>query len=232
MKFNAATYTYIIRFILLLMTIVVISLAYPRFLAAVRYLPVEQALKRYYSEREIPSDRLDVLIRFANEASLIRDNHRYHDGKSQLHLLRAIDPHTPALERRDEYKNAEAAAMESLKRSPAQPFAWLRLANIRWILHDEPENILDAWKMSIFTGRTDFSLYSQRLELGLAYMEYMDVEAINMLRDQLLLAWRLQPGSVVGVLSASDRDLLKTKELLNMQPDAIEELADWLEKTN
>ena len=159
------------------------------------------------------------------------DSYRYHDGLSLLHLLRALDLNTPALERRDAYLASMDEAKQSLQRAPAQPATWLRLANVRWVLHEEPEDILAPWKMSIFTGRTDSTLLTQRMEIGLAHRENMDAEAIAMLRDQLLLAWRTQPGSLVGVLSKWDRDLAVTRPLIeSTDPVALAEMEAWLDK--
>ena len=58
------------------------------------------------------------------------------------------------------------------------------------------------------------SLLAQRVEMGLAHRQYMDDEAVAMLRDQLLLAWRAQQGSLVRVLARRDHDLDVTGELL------------------
>lgn len=209
----------------------VLLLSLPRLQASYRYLPVEIALQAYFSTREIPSARLDVLIRFARQAVAYHDDYRFHDGLSLLHLLRAVDVHTLALQRRDAYQAAADEAIAALQRAPAQPAVWLRLANIRWILHDEPETILTPWRMSILTGRTDSSLLAQRVELGLAHREYLDAEAVAMLRDQLLLAWRLQPGSVMRVLALRDRGLAVTRALVqNTDPLALAEMEAWLEK--
>jgi hypothetical protein len=171
------------------------------------------------------------LIGFAAQAIEYHDHYRYHNGLSMLHLLRALDVNTPALERIDAYRASEAEAMVTLQRAPAQPAVWLRLANIRWVLHDEPEAILTPWKMSIFTGRSDSSLFAERVEMGLAYREFMDAEATAMLRDQLLLAWRLQPGSVMTVLSLRDRGLSVTQDLIrDTDPVALAEMEAWLER--
>lgn len=207
------------------------TLAWPRLLASYRYLPVEIALSRYFSSREIPSTRLPVLIRFASEAIGHDDNYRYHDGLSLLHLLRALDLKTPALERRDAYLASMDEARLSLQLAPAQPATWLRLANVRWVLHEEPHNILAPWKMSIFTGRTDSTLFTQRMEIGLAHREYMDAEAVAMSRDQLLLAWRTQPGSLMAVLAKWDRGLAITRPLIeSTDPAALAEMEAWLAK--
>ena len=48
----------------------VLYLSYPRLIASVRYLPVDRALDRYYSDNLIPTDRLAVLIRFTKEIRL------------------------------------------------------------------------------------------------------------------------------------------------------------------
>ena len=206
-------------------------LAWPRLQASYRYLPVEIAIDRYFTSREIPSDRLPVLIRYAEESIGYQDHYRFHDGLSMLHLLRAQDYATPAMERRGAYEEAASEAEASLYRSPAQSDTWVRLAVIRWILHEEPESILAAWKMSIFTGRTHSSVIIPRMEIGLAHREYMDEEAVSMLRDQLLLAWRMQAGSLIRVLHARDRGLAITRPLIeNTDPAALLEMETWIER--
>ncbi|MFC1720147.1 hypothetical protein ACFL00_03290 [Pseudomonadota bacterium] len=207
------------------------ALAWPRFQASFRYLPVDIAIDRYFADRQIPSDRLPFLIEFAQQSIAFNDYYRYRDGLSQLHYLRALDPFSPALERIPAYREAESEVMISLQQAPAQPEAWLRLATIRWILHDEPETIIAPWKMSIFTGRTDSSLLASRVEMGLAYYEFLDPEAVSMLRDQLLLAWRARSSSLVRILARRDRNLVVTRELLAAtHPLALDEMKVLLEK--
>jgi len=214
-----------------LLAVSLLLLAWPRFLASVRYLPVEHALGRYYADDVIPSDRLKVLIRFTEEAIGWQDHYRFHDGLSQLHYLRGLDVQTPAAERRAAYRAAADEAAAALQRAPAQPAAWLRLATLRWILHDEPDTIVDAWKMSVFTGRTHSALYAHRVELGLAQRAWLDDEGVAMLRDQLLLAWRVRPGTLVQTLARRDPELRTTGGLLAAtDPVALQEMEGWLER--
>ncbi|MFC1605471.1 hypothetical protein ACFL33_01240 [Pseudomonadota bacterium] len=214
-----------------LVAVAVLSLAWPRFQASVRYLPVERAIKAYYKTGEIPTDRLPVLIRFASEAIAHQEHYRFHDGLSTLHVLRAMDYKTPALERRDAYVSAMTEAEQSLQQAPANPATWLRLASVRWILHEEPETIVDAWKMSVFTGRIHPLLFQKRAEIGLAYHGYMDEEGKAMLRDQLLLAWRLRPSQLMQVVAKRDPDLRVSRRLLAASdPMALSEMEAWLEK--
>ena len=169
-------------------TLALLALSWPRMKASYRFLPVEIAIDRYFQDREIPSQRMLTLISFADQAIAHHDHYRYHDGLSFLHYLRGLDMHTPALERRGEYRLAEAEAIETIKRAPAQPEAWLRIAMVRSLLRDEPDAVLEPWKMSIFTGRTHSTLLAPRVSIGLLYQQDMDSETRAMLRDQLSLA--------------------------------------------
>lgn len=229
-----------VRFSILLLPLVVLLLstfllylAWPRWVSSFRYIPVETAIDRYYKTGEIPSERLGVLIEYANSAIDINSHHRFHNGLSLLQFLRAIDLATPAIERRVSYEASFREAGISLRSAPAQSSVWLRRAYLAWVLHEETDIILPAWKMAIFTGRTDQSQYKSRLEIGIAHRSFMDQEAIAMLRDQLMLAWRAQPGSVVSVLAIYDRDLDVTRPLIaQTDPQALLEMEAWLEKIN
>jgi len=214
-----------------LLALFVLLLSWPHLLASFRFIPVDIALKRYFDNQQIPTERLPILVRFAEEAMSRSDHYRFHDGLSQLHMLRAIDPYTPALERRPAYRLAEAAAINSLQRSSAQSNTWLRVAAVRWVLHDEPETIIPAWKMSIFTGRTQVSLLNRRVEIGLRYFNDLDAEGVSMLRDQLLLAWRTRPGALARVLAMRDRGLSISRSLLaDTDPVTLSEMEAQLEK--
>jgi len=150
------------------LALVVLTLAWPRVYAALRYLPVDHAIAGYYRGEAITSERLPVLLRFAEEALSRHDHYRYRDGLSLLYYLRGVDINTPALERRDAYRQSAAEAEQSLAQAPAQPATWLRLGTVRWILRAEQPEILSAWRMSVYTSRTESTLYAARVDMGLA----------------------------------------------------------------
>lgn len=214
-----------------LLATVTLALAWPRLLAAIRFLPVEHATQRYYAEREIPSQRLLTLAGFAELALAREDHHRYHEGLAFMYYLRGLDVRTPALERRGAYRAAEAAAVEAVQRAPARPETWLRIATVRAILRDEPGEVLGPWRMSVFTGRTHSTLLAPRVGIGLPWLEYMDAETRSMLRDQLLLAWALKPNELLRELKASDRRLQRTRKLIGgTEPAALAEMEARIEK--
>ncbi|MEJ8566874.1 hypothetical protein [Elongatibacter sediminis] len=209
----------------------VLVLSGPRVVASIRYLPIEHALDEYYRTLEIPTDRLPVLMQFAQTAIAYNDHPRYFDGLSVLHYLRGLDVYTPARQRIGEYRAAEGAALESLSRSPAQPAAWLRVSYIRWVLRDEAPDVIRPWKMSIFAGRMESALFLQRVEIGMAYRTELDEEGSAMLRDQILLAWELRPGSLIQLLARRDPSLAQTRALIGTaDPLALAEMEAWVEK--
>jgi hypothetical protein len=210
---------------------VTLSLAWPRMQASYRFLPVDIAIGRYYDQREIPTHRILTLMGFAGEAIARHDHYRYHDGLSFLHYLRGLDIYTPALGRRGQYRAAEAAAMAVVKLAPAQPEAWLRIATVRAILRDEPGDVLEPWKMSVYTGRTHSTLMAPRVGIALPYLEFMDKEARAMLRDQLLLAWALKPLDLLHKLKQADRRLERARALIgNSAPAVLAEMEERIEK--
>ncbi len=205
-------------------------LSWPRMQASFRYLPVDFAIDRYYADRQIPTDRLAVLIQFAGEAINYHDHYRYHDGLSLLHYLRGLDIYTPARERRDAYRQAGLQATEALSRAPSQPDTWLRLATIRAILRDDADAIIEPWKMSIFTGRTHSTLLAPRVGIGLSQLQNMNPESRSMLRDQLLLAWETKPAELLSTLRLRDPGLRKTRDLVGKtDPAALAEMEARLE---
>lgn len=219
--------------LVLLLSVTLLYLAWPRWVSSFRFIPVETAIDRYYETGEIPSQRLPVLIEYANSAIETNNHYRFHNGLSLLLQLRAVDLATPAIERRASYEAAFREAGISLRSAPAQSSVWLRRAYLGWVLREETDVILSDWKMAIFTGRTDQSQYKSRLEIGIAHRSFMDQEAVAMLLDQLMLAWRAQPGSVVSVLAMYDRDLHVTRSLITQtDPRALQEMEAWLEKIN
>ena len=105
---------------------------------------------------------------------------------------------------REAFENAIVAAEASLQLAPAQPRTWLRIAQARSWLRYPPEQVIDALKMAIFSGRVEPSMLLTRLALGLAYLPRMDGEGQAMMRDQVLLAWQLQPRELARALKAGE----------------------------
>jgi len=164
---------------------------WPRLQAGIHYLPVDTAVKRYFRSGELPSAQLDALATRAREAIALHPHYRYWDGLSFVNYLQAVDPITPPWLRRPALHRSMIAGLEAVRRAPAKPRTWLRIAQARAALGTDETAIAGALKMSILTGRVEPTLLLPRLELGYAHLDLLDDETVALLRDQTLLGWRV-----------------------------------------
>ncbi|SIT18396.1 hypothetical protein SAMN05421779_11122 [Insolitispirillum peregrinum] len=96
----------------------------------------------------------------------------------------------------------EAQALERLlKVSPLRPDEWNRLARLR--LSSNPQQALQAWKVSVFSGRVYPPIMADRLEVGLQLSALMSADEQSILRDQIRLAYVLRPAHVQQMLARS-----------------------------
>ncbi len=201
-----------------------LGLAWPRLQASYVYLPVDTALARYFASREIPSRQLEPLVAQTRRSLEILDHYRYWEGLSLLHYLRAVDPATPRWERLPSLRRALRAATESVRRAPANPRAWLMMAQVRAHLREPEAQVLPPLRMSILTGRVEPPLMLARLELGYRYQPGLDAETSALLRDQTLLAWRVDPRGLARAMREGRVDFERVRALLEGRTDVIAEM--------
>ena len=190
------------------------ALAWPRLQAAVLYLPVDAAVARYFDTRELPLAQLDALEARAEAAIGVHPGHRYFEGLSLLRYLQAMDRSRTPAARSDALRASIAAAEESLRRAPAQPAAWLRIAQARVALREGVEQVAPSLELSILSGRVDPALMLPRLELGLRYMDGIGPAVLSLLRDQAVLAWRLDDRAFLRWVRDGRLDLAALRALL------------------
>lgn len=196
------------------LSIALLGLAWPRLQASFHYLPVDTAIGKYFASREIPTAQLEGLVARAQQSIERHDHYRYWEGLSLLHYLRALDEDTPPWERRPEMKRCLRALEETVRRAPAMPRAWLRMARVKAWLRAPDAHVLAPLRMSILTGRVEPSLLVPRLELGYRYLEGLDTETAALLRDQTALAWRVDPRGLQRAVTEGRLDFERLRELL------------------
>ena len=100
-------------------------------------------------------------------------------------------------------QEAEQATRSALLRDPATPRSWARLAWFQQLRQGSPYGILDAVRMSAFLAPSDRGLVFWRLTTAAAYRPYWDAEFEGMLRQQVLIAWRISPSRLAAVAKAA-----------------------------
>ncbi len=195
--------------------------AAPRVQAGVHYLPVDTAIKRYFDSGELSGAQLPALAQRAREAIELHPHYRYYDGLSFISYLQALDAADRPWLQRPALHRAMTAGLEAVRRAPAEPRTWLRIARTRAALEQPPADVASALKMSILTGRVEPTLLLPRLELGYAYLGVLDEETIALLRDQTVLGWRVTPRAFRRALDDGRLDAAQVRAVLGEGNEAI-----------
>lgn len=183
-----------------------VYLAWPRLHASLLFLPVDTAIANYWKNGEIAAEQQEGLRQRARGVIDIYPHYRYWDNLSLLEYLQGIDPANSLYERRMALEQSIVSAASSLRRAPARPRPWLRIANARAWLSYPAADVVEPLLMAVYTGRVDPPLMVSRLGLGLRYLADMDEEGQGVMRDQVLLTWQMQPRDLANAIK--DRDIV------------------------
>ena len=212
-----------------LLSLVVLLMAYPRLSSSLSYIPVEAALARHWEDYPIKQSQYPVLINAAKSSIRTLDTARYWQGLGWLHYLRAmdLDPATP--EGFKSLSRAQLAFETFLKKSPARPAEWLRLAWVYQFLGHESERIVKTLKLSIYTGRAEQYLIVDRLSLSLQYADHFQNDGLALVRDQIQLAWRFNQARLLKLMRDGTFDQQVLLGLIaDTNPELTQEIAAQL----
>jgi hypothetical protein len=207
----------------------VLFLSWSRLQASLNYLPVQSAIELYWINGEVPEAQLVSLQNRTLQSINLHPHQRYWEGLSLLHYLQAIQPDNSLSARREAYENTVSAATASLAMAPVQPQLWLRKAHALNWLSFTPAATIQAFKMSIYTGRVEPMLLIPRLVLGYTRVNAMDEEGRSLLRDQTLLAWRLRQRDVLRAIRQESLSFPQISILLSpSHTDVLAEMEEAL----
>jgi hypothetical protein len=194
---------------MLLLSLGLLVLAWPRLTASLTFLPVDKAIDRYWSGEPFAQEQLRALADRTEAAVRRHAHYRYLDALSLLNYLYATHPETRPAERRRALEASVEHAQAAVTQAPLQPMGWYRLAAALSGLSAEPRRAAAALEMSMLAGRVEPTLLIHRLQLTYRYRRWLGPDGRALLVDQTLLAWRLQPRQLVtqwrsGGISFSD----------------------------
>jgi hypothetical protein len=208
---------------------IVLFLSYPRFTSSLSYIPVDAALKRHWEDYPIKQSQFPVLIGIAEKAIQKLDLARYWQGLGWLYYLQANALNVETEEGKKILGQSQNAFEAALKKSPANPASWLRLAWIHGLLNHDSSVIVNTLNMSFYTGRAERYLILNRLDLALQYADYFEAEDLPMVRDQIQLAWRFFPADMLKFIQSGTFDKYTLLVLItNTHPELATEIQDKL----
>jgi hypothetical protein len=222
---KASPYRYTLILVAGVSAAFLLSLAWPRLRASVSYLPVDTAISNYWKSGETDAAQIDGLVKRARETIAIHDHYRYFAGLSEIEILAGGDKNRSLWQRRQALEDAITAATEVVRRAPATPRAWLRIARAKEFLAYPAEQLIPPLKMSILTGRVEPVLMLTRLELGLRHLPALDEEAVRLMRDQALLCWAIDQRSMLRRMKSGSLGIEWLRAVLaGNNPDVIAEM--------
>ena len=125
---------------------------------------------------------------------------------------------------------AERAVRVALRREPAEPRAWSRLAWLVQFRQGPAAQILAALRMSMSLAPTDLALLFWRIEAAGAHRASWDAGFEELLKRQVHIGWRVSPARLVkAARTAGMQDWVRS--LLSGQPDDLDRFDHLLTKS-
>jgi hypothetical protein len=198
-------------------------LALPRFVSSVIMLPVEPVLDALQAGRPVSDEDLQ---RFASRAAAARQfssSGRLATDLAAAKLAQAERLPTRAqAERRELVADAATLLEQGLATTPANSFAWARLAYARTVLNGAGPAAVDAWRMSVLTAPAEPRLAVWRTRLGIALLAHLREGDRDLLDRQIRFAWRFDPERLADFAKSGGPDTIRLiRVALLDEPDAL-----------
>ncbi len=181
----------------LLLAVGLLYLGAPRTIAAFVSLPGDYWLEQIQIRESVSARDLEILI-VSRERALAW----VEAGRVQTDLAFAQLVLAEASGEDGAYDQAGVArTIESLRaglaRAPARPYAWTRLAFAELVAGGPSSELAKLLEMALITARYDPRLLFARLEYCLIAWPYFELDAREMVFQQIRIAWHRSPDRLV-----------------------------------
>jgi len=204
-----------------LLALILISLAVPRFFAAIALAPGDPIFERIRARDGVVTDEdLRKLAQSRARAARWIDSANIWTEQGIAYRALARRAGLDGEEGRQLAERSLASTVKGLRLAPVDPYAWLRLADTVIRLDGPSPEAARYLMISAVTGPQERTIAVPRLRLALASWELLDEDARDIFRRQIGLHWaasgcalardviRSGTESVVAQILASDLDAL------------------------
>lgn len=188
---------------------------------------LERALNR---KETVPPESLKVLWEKSRrlEQSVLPGLHLHLPGLIGEKLVQ--DRRITVVQRVAILLESERAVREALRRDPAEPRAWARLAWFLQLRQGPVAQILSALRMSIYLAPNDRGLLFWRIEAAGAHRASWDAGFEELLKRQVHIGWRVSPARLVKAAgTAGLQDWIRS--LLSEKPEDLKRYEQLLTKS-
>jgi hypothetical protein len=188
-----------------LLGVIVVSLALPRTLAAWNALEAQSAIEKLQTGKPPSDEELAVGVRGLKRALEWTPSARRATDLALLRLEQASRLSKEDSARLPLLNEAERYLVEGLLASPANGFAWLRLAIVRELREAPPRDIAAALAQSVDMAPSMRKLWLPRAMMLLAYWRDLTFEELLALRAHLRTVWESDSVTRAALLQAAVR---------------------------
>lgn len=210
--------------VLALLSILVLMMAWPRWLASLQFLPVQQARGTLYQSSQSSPD-FQSLIKRSERTIAIHDDYSYHSALSLLYYLQGTDARASLQVRRVSLEQTLQEAKIAIHGAPLQPDIWLLMAQAGAQAFLPANEMAAFFRMAIWSGRVEPTHLIGRLQIGFALQRHLDEVSLGLLRDQALLAWNLKQHEFISAIRSNKLQRARVEALMrDSHPDVVREM--------
>ena len=204
----------IITGLVLLFSVSLLAMAWPRCRAAFDFLPAKYALEKINKNTELDEEEIAIALEQTEQSAEIFADPRYSEGMSQLLLLDAQKNESLDSAANDSLALAKKSAEHALSLAPANALLWYRLAVINSLLNSSPEDVKKALLMSIMTGPNEMGIMLPRLHMSLMLFSLLENDDKEQIINQIITVWSLAPADFLLIVADNTNMMESTKTLL------------------
>lgn len=165
----------------------------PRTIGAFVSLPSGPILSKIQMQKSVQQNQLEILIASQKRSLFWGETGRKWTDLSLAQLLMAEQAGSDESARNTYIKDAIASLKNGLGLSPANSFAWTRLAYAEILMAVPSQSVASKLKMSLATAPYEPQLMNLRLELCLRVWPYFQDEDRKLVFEQIRYAWSHTP---------------------------------------
>lgn len=199
--------------------VVMLYLAVPRLVAAVLLFPGNGPLHALENGRVPATPQLEAVVSSRSAAMGWIDEGSLWNDRALARLMLAQSAAKDAKPNPTLLKVASSDLDAGLTLAPVSPYAWARLAYVRYLLNGSGPGVASALRLSFLTGPFEAEMTFPRLRLALTVYSNFDVEERELAKRQIRFAWLLSRDEVVDLAVESQRILVFRLALISQPQD-------------
>lgn len=184
-------------------------------------LSVNALLYRLENTGDLSEADLDNLIEKAESVEKWLPSGNSLQNLSIAEFSRGMQHKLLSKEREDLFVSARQHVTESLSKSPANPYSWLRLAYLNMVLENDFNETAKDVYMSVLTGPYERDLIFYRIRLASIVWSYFNDEQKYLMKAQILAAWELDNKKVFSILDTENSKTILLESIKNC-PKCVE----------